>query len=438
MSASKVDFQQVKNKTLGGLDDVNATSPADGQVLTYKSSTGKWSPVTPSGGGGGGGDSVSLPASDITLSKTDQEYIEVNGTGRNIKLPASDPYTTARTPSSHTHGNITNAGAINMTNRSVPIENDDRLVIADASNSGKVAATTLAFDGSTTTEFLSRKGTWETPSGGGGGGGSTVNNYYGGAYAEENRFENGNARFVTANGDFQERGGAMAALRFASSLTGGGPYNIIIDGGTRYPIFYQGELLRDGLIVAGDVALVILSQGLVGIDGYHLLTIDRWQRGAPLSVAGNGAVSVNTGYYLTVDAFSDGHADKLDFLYDLSNCTNCGVSEIQCLRGDTFTITLDNTQGQSACTVELYGVIHCGRGGIKEYSDPQNPVDVEDVLVRDNPGLLDANTLTLDVENGAAVTLRVCVMEPDHVQDLVPNSANLYAMVEVLAPMRRY
>lgn len=49
--------------------------------------------------------------STLTLSTTAQAY---DGT-HTLALPASDPYTSARTPTSHTHGNITNAGAIGST-----------------------------------------------------------------------------------------------------------------------------------------------------------------------------------------------------------------------------------------------------------------------------------------------------------------------------------
>ena len=47
----------------------------------------------------------------VTLSTTAQAY---DGT-HTIALPATDPYTSARTPTSHTHGNITNDGKIGST-----------------------------------------------------------------------------------------------------------------------------------------------------------------------------------------------------------------------------------------------------------------------------------------------------------------------------------
>ena len=63
------------------------------------------------------------------------------------------------TPASHTHGNITNDGKLQTTD--VAIADGDKLVITDASNSDKVARSSTAFDGSTTTTALTPKGTFE-------------------------------------------------------------------------------------------------------------------------------------------------------------------------------------------------------------------------------------------------------------------------------------
>lgn len=54
-----------------------------------------------------------------------------------------------------------NSGTLQTTD--ITIANGDKLVVTDASDSNKIARTSLAFDGSTTTQFLSKKGTWETP-----------------------------------------------------------------------------------------------------------------------------------------------------------------------------------------------------------------------------------------------------------------------------------
>ncbi len=60
----------------------------------------------------------------------------------------------------HTHGNITNGGALQTTD--VTIASGDKLVITDSSDSNKVARASISFDGSTTTKALTQKGTWET------------------------------------------------------------------------------------------------------------------------------------------------------------------------------------------------------------------------------------------------------------------------------------
>ena len=94
--------------------------------------------------------------STLTLSTTAQAY---DGT-HTLALPASDPYTSARTPTSHTHGNITNGGALQTTD--ITVTSGDKLVVTDASDSNKVARTSLSFDGSTASKALTQKGTFES------------------------------------------------------------------------------------------------------------------------------------------------------------------------------------------------------------------------------------------------------------------------------------
>ena len=97
--------------------------------------------------------------SSLTLSKSAQVY---DGT-HTLALPSTDPYTSSRTPTSHTHGNITNDGKLQTTD--VAVANGDKLVITDASDSGVVARTSITFDGTTTNKALTPKGTWEEFSG---------------------------------------------------------------------------------------------------------------------------------------------------------------------------------------------------------------------------------------------------------------------------------
>lgn len=76
---------------------------------------------------------------------------------------------TTFTPTSHTHGNITNAGGFN--NSPVGIASGDSFVILD---SGLISHSTLTF-GSGTTTFLRNDGTWGTPAGSGVSGSGTTN-----------------------------------------------------------------------------------------------------------------------------------------------------------------------------------------------------------------------------------------------------------------------
>lgn len=104
--------------------------------------------------------------SDITDFPTlgTAAYKDVPSTGdattAQVVMGNDSRLTDARTPKSHTHGNITNTGTITATG--VTIENGDSLVIVDSGSSSKVAKTTITFDGSTTTKALTQKGTFET------------------------------------------------------------------------------------------------------------------------------------------------------------------------------------------------------------------------------------------------------------------------------------
>lgn len=60
--------------------------------------------------------------------------------------------------SSHTHGNITNGGALQTND--ITIANGDKLVVTDSSDSGKVARSSVGFNGSTTYMALTPKGAW--------------------------------------------------------------------------------------------------------------------------------------------------------------------------------------------------------------------------------------------------------------------------------------
>lgn len=64
------------------------------------------------------------------------------------------------TPASHTHGNIQNGGTLQTND--ITIASGDKIVVTDSSDSSKIARTSISFDGSTTTQCLTKKGTWAT------------------------------------------------------------------------------------------------------------------------------------------------------------------------------------------------------------------------------------------------------------------------------------
>ena len=75
---------------------------------------------------------------------------QVNLTAANIGASTSD----------HTHGNIQNGGTLQTND--ITIANGDKLVVTDSSDSSKVARASISFDGSTTTQALTKAGTWAT------------------------------------------------------------------------------------------------------------------------------------------------------------------------------------------------------------------------------------------------------------------------------------
>lgn len=91
------------------------------------------------------------------LSQTDGKVSATFGDISITKSQVSD-FPSTMPPSSHTHGNITNAGDITT---NVEIASGDRLVINDESAS-EVNNSSITF-GTSTTTFLSNKGTWVTP-----------------------------------------------------------------------------------------------------------------------------------------------------------------------------------------------------------------------------------------------------------------------------------
>ena len=84
-----------------------------------------------------------------------------NASSTEVVMGNDTRLTDSRTPTSHSHGNITNAGVLSS---DITIANGDQLVVTDkdSSTAYQIARSPIKFDASTTTKALTPKGTWET------------------------------------------------------------------------------------------------------------------------------------------------------------------------------------------------------------------------------------------------------------------------------------
>lgn len=90
-----------------------------------------------------------------TLATLKEENGKISATFQNISITKSQV-----SDFSHTHGNIQNGGTLQTND--ITIANGDKLVVTDSSDSSKVARASISFDGSTTTQALTKAGTWAT------------------------------------------------------------------------------------------------------------------------------------------------------------------------------------------------------------------------------------------------------------------------------------
>lgn len=112
---------------------------------------------------GSGGYTWATPAAGVNPSSATPAMDGTGAAGSSTDYARGDhvhPTDTSRAASSHSHGNITNAGAITATG--VALANNDTLVFVDSSDSSKLKQTSIKFDGSTATKALTQKGTFET------------------------------------------------------------------------------------------------------------------------------------------------------------------------------------------------------------------------------------------------------------------------------------
>lgn len=149
----------------------------------------------------------------------------VDDSGDSALIGLADGGTVAT--STHIHGNITNGGAI--TAAGVDIANGDALTIVDSSASGKLVKSNLTFDGTTTTQFLAKKGTWVTA--------------------------------LTSHQDWGIVAGAQSGTANSTSATTN-PYINLVKGTT--PTFDSGVQLKGGGIVS-----VSANSGAITITASH-------------------------------------------------------------------------------------------------------------------------------------------------------------------------
>ena len=223
------------------------------------------------------------------MSTTAQAY---DGT-HTLALPSTDPYTSARTPASHTHGNIQNGGTLQTTD--VAIASGDKLVITDSSDSNKVARASISFDGSTATKALTQKGTWETfnnyvhpttsgnkhiPSGGAAGnilGWSADGTATWIANTSTSRGQGYSATATNSSGTFAVTlsgyelvDGGIVSIKFSAAVPANAKLNINSKGAKS--IYYRGSAITADIIQSGDTA-TFMYNSTGGV--YHLIAVDR-------------------------------------------------------------------------------------------------------------------------------------------------------------------
>lgn len=145
--------------------DANTTYSFDG---TYNSSSNKAATVSSittriaTAIEGLDGNITGTAGAGATITALDETNGIVTATFAPISITKSQitDFPTSMTPTSHTHGNIQNGGTLQTND--ITIANGDKLVVTDASDSNKVARASISFDGTTTTQALTKAGTWVT------------------------------------------------------------------------------------------------------------------------------------------------------------------------------------------------------------------------------------------------------------------------------------
>lgn len=140
------------------IKDVSA--PEYAETAGYATTAGRATKATQDGSGNNIVQTYATK-SEIPATGADIEYTQ---SGNEYYVSAGDTINQAITDldtglGEHGHGNINSKGQIVS---DTVIANGDKLVVTDASSFNTIVRASLTFDGSTTTQALSKKGTWET------------------------------------------------------------------------------------------------------------------------------------------------------------------------------------------------------------------------------------------------------------------------------------
>lgn len=301
------------------------------------------------------------------------------------------PTDTSRAASSHTHGSISNAGAITS---DTTVASGDKLVITDSSDSSKLKRSGIAF-GSSTSTFLRNDGTWAEPSGGGGSGGG-AGTWYGTCRTVA---AIGN-KDVTCDSGFSLETGTILCVTFentnlyepntfpmALSVNNGGFVSVYVRGistiaipweaGDTLTFVYDGSHWRF-LSTDNPLALLpsasVLSRGVVKV-------------GSGLDISADGTLSVATqgAHSLTIvgSASIGGHCVSVST--DGTYAT--GSYETSAMADDTVTVVYYNHWSPTIIRVdtgveitatllrkEYVGAAYCG---IYEFTMPDSDVTLD-------------------------------------------------------------
>ena len=153
--------------------------------------------------------------------------------------------TVSETVKGYTQGYILGG---NIVDRSISVEletpldatiaNGDKLVITDSSNSNRVSKSSISFDGSTTTSYLSQKGTWETVNSI-----NTDSTIYCNSYASTT-----NKTGTSAN--WSEKIGWYNIILIYGNSTPSNP-TLSVNGGTAYPMYNAANVINTS--IAADI-----------------------------------------------------------------------------------------------------------------------------------------------------------------------------------------